>query len=89
MLNPKEKTQFKKDVKAVKKRGKDLSKLKYIVMELINERTLDPLYKDHPLVGNYKGDRECHIEPDWLLIYTVIGRDLILVRTGAHSELFR
>ena len=89
MLNPKEKTQFKRDIKAIKKRGKDLSKLKYVVTELLNERPLDPVYKDHPLVGGYKGDRECHLEPDWLLIYVVNGRDLILVRTGTHSDLFR
>jgi mRNA interferase YafQ len=88
MLNPKEKTQFKKDLNAVKKRGQDLSKLKYIVMELANERPLDPKYKDHPLLGKYKGDRECHLESDWLLVYTVIGQDLILVRTGTHSDLF-
>ena len=86
MLNPKEKTQFKKDIKTIKKRGKDLYKLKYVVTELINERPLDPIYKDHPLIGSYKGDRECHIEPDWLLIYTIIGRDLILVRTGTHFQ---
>ena len=88
MLNPKEKTQFKKDLKTAIKRGKDLSTLKYVVIELVNERPLDPIYKDHPLVGNYKGDRECHIEPDWLLIYTVIGSDLILVRMGTHSDLY-
>jgi len=50
---------------------------------------LNPKYKDHPLIGSYKGDRECHIEPDWLLIYAIIERDLILVRTGTHSDLFR
>jgi mRNA interferase YafQ len=89
MLNLKEKTQFKKDVKTAKKRGKDLSELKYVVTKLVNETPLDPKYKDHPLIGNYKGDRECHIEPDWLLIYTIIERDLIFVRTGTHSDLYK
>ena len=89
MLNPKEKTQFKKDVRAAKKRGKDLAKLKYIVTELLNERPLDPVYKDHLLIGNFKGDRECHVEPNWLLIYTIIENDLILVRTGTHADLFK
>ena len=89
MLNPKEKTQFKKDIKVIRKRGKDLAKLKFVVAELVNERPLNPEYRDHYLIGNYKGDRECHIEPDWLLIYTVINQDLILVRTGTHSDLFR
>lgn len=89
MLNPKEMNSFKRDIKRVKKRGRDLDKLKIVVLELLNERVLDPKYKDHPLTGNYKGGRECHIEPDWLLIYTIVGRDLILARTGTHSDLFK
>ena len=89
MLNLKEKTQFKRDIKTIKKRGKDLDKLKSVIIELVNERALNSKYKDHPLIGNYKTDRECHIEPDWLLIYTITGRDLILVRTGSHSDLFK
>ncbi len=88
MLTPKEKTQFRRDVKMAAKRGRDLSKLKHIVTELVNEHPLDPKYRDHPLLGNFKGDRECHIEPDWLLIYTTIEQDLILIRTGTHSDLY-
>jgi mRNA interferase YafQ len=89
MLTPKEKTQFSKDIKSIKKRGKDLAKLKYVVTELLNERPLPPKYQDHVLHGKYTNDRACHIEPDWSLIYTVIGRDLILVRTGTHSDLYK
>jgi len=89
MLNLKEMTQFRKDIKTVKRRGKDLTKLKWVVVELLNERPLDPKYQDHPLIGDHKGDRDCHIEADWILIYTIIEQDLILVRTGTHSDLYR
>jgi mRNA interferase YafQ len=88
MLNPKQMNVFKRDVKRLQKRGKDIKLMKALMNDLINEIPIDPKYKDHPLVGNYKGDRECHIEPDWLLIYTIIGRDLIFVRTGSHSDLY-
>ena len=89
MLNPVHTNVFKRDVKKVKKRGKNMSSMKKIINDLINEVQLDMKYKDHALVGSYKGDRECHIEPDWLLIYTIKGCDLILVRTGSHSDLFK
>lgn len=74
----------------MKKRGKDLAKLKYVVNELANQRTLDEKYRDHELTGNYRNFRECHIEPDWLLIYRIEKGELILalVRTGTHSDLF-
>ena len=55
----------------MKKRGKDLEKLKYVVNELANQRPLDEKYRDHELTGNYRNFRECHIEPDWLLIYRI------------------
>lgn len=81
---------FKKDYKLVKKRGRDLKKLKFVINELANEHALDKKYRDHALSGNYKGFRECHIEPDWLLIYQKVNEELVLVlsRTGTHSDLF-
>ena len=74
----------------MKKRGKELEKLKYVVNELANQRPLDEKYRDHELTGNYRNFRECHIEPDWLLIYRIEKGELTLalVRTGTHSDLF-
>lgn len=74
----------------MKKRGKDLAKLKYVVNELANQRPLDEKYRDHELTGNYRNFRECHIEPDWLLIYRIEKGELTLalVRTGTYSDLF-
>lgn len=83
-------SQFKKDLKLAKKQNKKLDKLFEVIDILANGGTLDAKYKDHELIGNYKGTRECHIEPNWLLIYEI--RDnvmvLILYRIGTHSELF-
>lgn len=83
--------QFKKDLKAVKKQGKDLEKIYGIIEKLANGEALELKYRDHPLVGSYKGCRECHIESDWLLIYEIIDDVLVLIlnRTGSHSDLFR
>lgn len=83
--------QFKKDFKKAKKQGKNLEKLKEVLVLLQEQQTLPPKYKDHALAGNYIGTRECHIEPDWLLIYKIDGDKLILTlaRIGSHSELFR
>lgn len=90
MLKVKYHNSFKRDFKLIKKRGKDLSKLKYIINEIMNEKALDEKYRDHELLGKYKGFRECHIEPDWLLIYRIENEELTLIlsRTGAHSDLF-
>jgi len=82
-------TQFKKDYKLSQKRGKDMSKIKAVMSELANENPLPPGCKDHPLSGNYKNCRECHIEPDWLLIYEVTETEIRFLRTGTHSDLFR
>ena len=81
---------FKKDFKLAQKQGLDLNKLKEIITLLANGEPLPPKNKDHQLKGNYKGHRECHIEPDWLLIYKIQDDMLILtlVRTGSHSKLF-
>ena len=81
-------TQFKRDVKRIKKRGKNIEKLKNIIHRLVNGEKLPPGNKDHPLKGTLKDCRECHIEPDWLLIYRIEGSELCLVRTGSHADLF-
>ena len=90
MLTLKATTKFKKDYKKMKKQGKDMSLLESVIDDLLNEKVLDEKYQDHPLVGNYLGFRECHILPDWLLIYAVDNTQLILTasRTGNHSDLF-
>jgi len=81
-------TQFSKDVKRMQKRGKDLEKLKIIVRKLANDDPLDPRHRDHPLSGEWKHCRDCHVEPDWILIYTETNDYLRLERTGTHSDLF-
>lgn len=83
-------TQFDKDVKRILKRGLPLEKLEAVVDALLQEIPLDQRFRDHPLSGNYAGFRECHIAPDWLLIYKVSKQQLILtaVRTGTHADLF-
>ena len=81
-------TQFKKDVKRTLKRNKDINKLKKIINLLVNAEKLPPENRDHQLKGTLKDCRECHIEPDWLLIYRIEGSELCLVRTGTHSDLF-
>ena len=82
-------SQFKKDFKRIKKRGKDLSKLKEVVNAIANSETLEGRHRDHALSGNWTGSSDCHIEPDWILIYRVDGDYLFLERTGSHSDLFR
>ncbi len=82
-------TVFKRDVKRVKARRKDLKKLAYVAEFLLNGNLLPKKYKDHALTGNYKNHRECHIEPDWLLIYKREEDCIIFERTGSHSDLFR
>ncbi|MCB9352511.1 MAG: type II toxin-antitoxin system YafQ family toxin [Lewinellaceae bacterium] len=89
MFIPQEEKTFRKDLKRVRKRGKDIGKLKTVVRILSLGGLLPPAYRDHMLTGNYKGFRECHIEPDWLLIYRIVEPHLILVRTGSHADLFR
>lgn len=83
--------QFKKDLKAAKKKNKDIDKLFAVVEKLANGETLEPRYHDHNLSGKYSGCQEYHIEPDFLLIYEVVDEVLILMlyRVGSHSELFK
>ena len=80
--------QFKKDIKRLKKRGKDLSKLKTVIELLLIEQPLPPKHRDHALGGNWQGHRDCHIEPDWILIYQHLADEMRLQRTGTHSDLF-
>ena len=86
-------TNFKKQHKKAKKQGKDLNKLYEIINKLANNEILEPKYKNHSLINNkkYKDCKECHIEPDWLLIYQIKDNQLILllIGTGSHSELFK
>jgi mRNA interferase YafQ len=81
-------SQFKKDVKRLQKRGKDMALLKDTILCLASNKSLEVKYRDHALVGNYYGTRECHINPDWLLLYRISEDDLILIRTGTHADLF-
>lgn len=80
--------QFRRDVKLAQRRGKDMSKLRGLILLLAEGSPLAPRYNDHPLAGEWKHHRESHLEPDWLLIYKVEADDLYLVRTGTHSDLF-
>ena len=84
--------QFKKDYKLAVKRGCDPKKLEKVIALLVSEQPLPEKYRDHALTNsrNYKDMRECHIEPDWLLVYKVLKETLILrlIRTGSHSDLF-
>jgi mRNA interferase YafQ len=84
-------SQFKKDVKRAGKRGKDMAKLKAVLELLMDGVSLPAQFKDHPLRGNFAGSRDCHIEPDWVLIYTLTEKDshVRFERTGTHSDLFR
>ena len=81
-------TAFKKDIKILKKRGKNFDKLKAIIIQLASNISLEQKNRDHKLSGNWDNFRECHIEPDWLLIYKIIANTLELARTGTHSDLF-
>jgi mRNA interferase YafQ len=81
--------QFSRDVKRMRKRGKDLHKLQEVVKLLAECIPLPANYRDHPLMGPWQPSRDCHIEADWILIYTSQGDSLLLERTGTHSDLFK
>lgn len=81
-------SRFKKDVKRMKKRGKNFDTFKNLIERLAQDNTLNSIYRDHVLIGNFKGYRECHVEPSWLIIYKTSDDELTLVRTGTHSDLF-
>lgn len=84
-------TQFKKDIKKAIKQRKNLNTLEEVVTVLRNRKRLPEKYRDHLLGGDWNGYRECHLEPDWLLIYKVAEKELLLylMRVGSHSELFK
>ena len=88
MLIPVYTTRFEKDLKRMKKRGCNLSKIKTAMISLIEEKPLDERMRNHLLRGNFKDRRECHLEPDWLLIYRLDGDRIIFERTGTHADLF-
>lgn len=90
MLNIRYQSAFKRDYKRIRKRGYNIQRLETVIEMLVQEQTLPTEYRDHDLGGNWDGFRECHIAPDWLLVYTIDHKELvlILVRTGSHSDLF-
>ena len=90
MLTIKYETSFKKDFKRIVKRGYDIRLFEEVIEMLVTGNELPPKYKDHSLIGDYADCRECHITPDWLLIYQIKENELILylTRTGTHSDLF-
>jgi mRNA interferase YafQ len=81
-------TAFKKDVKRAQKRGKDMARLKAVIVVLLSDETLPERLRDHPLRGDWIGYRDLHIEPDWLLLYRKTDEALMLARMGTHSDLF-
>ena len=89
MLTPAYTKQFEHDTKRMRKRGKNLEKLKIIIRSIAAAEPLDDIHRDHRLTGNWKGRRECHIESDWLLIYMVGSKRVVFERTGTHSDFFQ
>ena len=82
-------TRFKKDYKRISKQNKNPDQLKVVIEKLVAGKKLEPKYRDHKLSGDWKGHCDCHIESDWVLIYRIEDKGLILERTGSHSELFK
>ena len=93
MLDLELSTQFKRDLKKIQKQQKNKELLDDVIEQIQHQKPLHPKYKDHNLSGNWNGYRECHISPDWLLIYKIIDGDCVqilrLSRTGSHSDLFK
>lgn len=88
MRTPTYTTQFGRDLRRMRRRGKDTAKIKAVLMTLIAGDALDVRLRDHQLTGNFVGRRECHIEPDWLLIYQLRDDEIVFERTGSHADLF-
>ena len=88
MYTPVYARQFEKDLKLAKRRGKNLEKFKIVARTLLAGEPLDPIHRDHRLVGNFVGRRDCHIESDWILMYKLEEQRLIFERMGTHSDLF-
>ncbi len=89
MLKPVYSKRFERDVRRMMKRGNDPERLKSVVRMLVHQETLDERYKNHPLKGDYKGCYDCHIRPDWILIYRIEEEIIQFVRTGSHADLFK
>ena len=89
MLEIRAVSQFKKDLRLAQKRGNDVVLLREVIQRLANEEALELKFRDHSLKGNYIDCRECHIQPDFLLVYRLTESELVLVRVGTHSDLFR
>ncbi len=87
-LQPVYTRQFEKDVRRMRRRGKEMEKLKLLLSCLVSGKLPDPLHRDHMLVGNWQGRRECHVEADWLLIYKPESERIVFERTGSHADLF-
>lgn len=87
-LQIRQSTKFRRDVKRLGRQGADLSGLEVVISKLVEQEPLEEKYRDHPLTGNWRGYRDCHIQPDWLLIYRIADVELQLIRTGSHAELF-
>jgi len=81
--------QFKRDVKRMQRRGKRFDIFKAVIQKIAMGQPLESRYRDHSLTGQYTGTWECHIQPDWLLIYETNGDEVVLIRTGTHSDLFK
>ena len=88
MRTPISGAQFRRDVKLAQKRGKDMAKLREAILLLVEGRPLPARCKDHALSGEWSHFRDCHIEPDWLLIYKLVRHEISLERTGTHNDLF-
>ena len=88
MRTPVLEAKFRRDVKLAQRRGKDMSKLRAVILLLIEGKPLPLRLKDHTLSGDWELHRDCHLEPGWLLLYKIDGDDLYLVRTGSHADLF-
>lgn len=82
-------TRFKKDLKRMQARGADVVNIKAVMQNMMEDKQLALKYRDHFLIGNFKDRRECHIEPDWLLIYRLEGSKIIFERTGTHADLLK
>lgn len=88
MLTVRQSGQYKRDLRKAVKRGKNGAKLRILLLLLAEQKALPEKYHDHPLRGSWRGFRDAHIEPDWLLIYRIEGDELQLARTGTHADLF-
>lgn len=88
MLKPSYAKQFQRDLDRMLKRGKEGEKIKKVILKLVDGLGLEPRFRDHKLLGKFKDRRECHIEPDWLLIYRKTEEEIVFERTGSHADLF-